>query len=277
MGFLLGVFIVTLLNPWSQYLDNLQKYGTPVTLNVVKEPFPAFFEKTYVRRPGIVSIQDGILTFKFIELLQYPRLTLGATDYPAHRTSLWTDVYASANSLHFYNYPDLWHTTPDFPVSRGIFVLALLPAVLLLLGVVLGWFNLLKGVFETSNIVLICRSYGLFDIVFIGYVVFIIALALQYRDFSTMKAVYIYPAIFSFSVLSLDALIVFDNFVLKLRKTITTFLGLHRSFDWFVCYRCVSDDCSLEYAMLGWMDILSKQKVHRSSKNCNCMGIYFGA
>ena len=68
--FLLGVSIVTLLNPLSQYLVNLQKYGTPVTLNVVKEPFPAFFEKTYIRRPGILSIQDGIFTFKFIDLLR---------------------------------------------------------------------------------------------------------------------------------------------------------------------------------------------------------------
>ena len=220
-AFLLGVSIVTLLNPLSQYLANLQNYGTPVTLNVVKEPFPAFFEKTYVRRPGILSIQDGIFTFKFIDLLEYPRLTFGATDYPAHRTSLWTDVYASANSLHFYNSPDSWHTKPDFQVSRSIFVLALLPAALLLFGVVSGWINLLKGIFGTSNNMLTSRSYGLFDIVFIGYIIFIVVLALQYRDFSTMKAIYIYPAILSFSVLFLEALIVFDNSVLKRSKWIT--------------------------------------------------------
>ena len=52
---------------------------------------------------------------------------------------------------------------------------------------------------------------------------FIVALALQYRDFSTMKAIYIYPAILSFSVLFLDALIVFDNFILKRIKWITIF------------------------------------------------------
>jgi len=224
--FLLGVSIATLLNPLSQYLANLEKYGTPVTLNVVKEPFPAFFEKTYVRRPGILSIQDGILTFKFIDLLEYPRLTLGTTGYPAHRTSLWTDVYASANSLHFYNSPDSWHTTPDFQVSRGIFVLALLPTALLLYGMVSGWINLVKGTFDISNNILISRSYGLFDIVFIGYIIFIVVLALQYRDFSTMKAIYIYPAVLSFSILFLEALIVFDNFILKRIRWIAIFFGV---------------------------------------------------
>ena len=225
-AFLLGVSLVTFLNPLSQYLVNIQKYGTPVTLNVVKEPFPAFFEKTYVRRPGIVSIQDGILTFKLIELLQYPRLTLGAIDYPVHRTSLWTDVYASANSLHFYNSPDSWHTPPDFQVSRGVFVLALLPAALLLLGVILGWINLVRGIFGASINMLVSRSYGLFDVVFIGYIVFIIALALQYRDFSTMKAIYIYPALLSFLVLFLDGLIFFDDLMLKQRKTMTIFFEI---------------------------------------------------
>ena len=219
--FLLGVSIATLLNPLSQYLANLEKYGTPVTLNVVKEPLPAFFEKTYVRRPGILSIQGGILTFKFIDLLEYPRLTLGATGYPAHRTSLWTDVYASANSLHFYNSPDSWHTPPDFDISRGIFILALLPVTLLLFGVVSGWIYLLKGIFGPLSNLLFTRSYGLFDIVFIGYIIFIVVLALQYRDFSTMKAIYIYPAVLSFSVLFLEALIVFDNFILKRIKWIT--------------------------------------------------------
>jgi Dolichyl-phosphate-mannose-protein mannosyltransferase len=219
--FLLGVSIVTLLNPLSQYLVNLQKYGTPMTLNVVKEPFPAFFKKTYVRRPGILSIQDGIFTFKFLDLMQYPRLTLGATGYPAHRTSLWTDVYASANSVHFYNFPDSWHTPPDFDISRGIFILALLPVTLLLYGVVSGWIYLLKGIFGALNNLLVNRSYGLFDIVFIGYIVFIVVLALQYRDFSTMKAIYIYPAAFSFLVLFLEALIIFDNLILKQSKWIT--------------------------------------------------------
>ena len=221
--FLLGVSIVTLLNPLSQYLVNLQKYGTPMTLNVVKEPFPAFFKKTYIRRPGILSIQDGIFTFKFLDLMQYPRLTLGATGYPAHRTSLWTDVYASANSAHFYNFPDSWHTPPDFDISRGIFILALLPLTLFLFGVVSGWIYLLKGIFGPSNNLLLNRSYGLFDIVFIGYIIFIVALALQYRDFSTMKAIYIYPAVLSFSVLFLEALIVFDNLIFKRNKAITIF------------------------------------------------------
>ena len=73
---------------------------------------------------------------------------------------------------------------------------------------------------------LVNRSYGLLDVVFIGYVVFIIALALQYRDFSTMKAIYIYPALLSFLVLFLDVLIFFDDLMLKQRQTMTTFFEI---------------------------------------------------
>jgi hypothetical protein len=223
--FLLGVFLATILNPLSQYWDNFQRYGTPVTLNVKKEAFPSFFEKTYVRRPGIVSIQDGLFTFKFIDLLEYPRLTLGATGYPAHRTSLWTDVFASANSMHFYNSPDSWHTKPDFGLTRGIFVLALVPTALLCFGVILGWIQLVQGLFSSSNDLIAKRSYGLFDVVLIGYLAFLAALALQYRDFSTMKAIYIYPALLSFVVLFADGIAVFNDIIVKKRVWIDILFG----------------------------------------------------
>ncbi len=44
---------------------------------------------------------------------------------------------------------------------------------------------------------------------------FIVMLALQYRDFSTMKAVYIYPAILSFVILFLEALRMLDDLILQ--------------------------------------------------------------
>jgi hypothetical protein len=221
VAFLGCITVLTLFNPLSQYWENIQTHGTPVTLNVAREPFPSLFEKTYVRRPGIVSIQDGFLTFKLIDLLEYPRLTLGAAGYPAHRTSLWTDLYASANSVHFYNSPDSWHTKPYFEVSRSIYVLALVPAALFLLG-----FG--RGLLHLSGVSVVRQGQspangdsGLFEIGLLAYLAFIIALALTYRDFSTMKAVYIYPAILSIVVLFLEGTDVFYGFLSKYNRWIT--------------------------------------------------------
>ena len=217
--FVLAVPILTLLNPLSQYLINIQKFGSPVTLNVSPESFPSLFEKTYVRRPGILSIQDGFFTFKFIQLLESPRLTLGATDFPAFRTSFWADIYGTANSLHFLNSPDSWHTSPDFEITRSIFILALLPTAILILGMVLGWADLIKGVLIKARDLIIQRYYGLFDVVAIGYILATVALALRYRDYSTINAKYMYPAILAFMFLFIGGARAFYNYLSKRYKS----------------------------------------------------------
>jgi hypothetical protein len=149
-------------------------------------------------------------------------LTLGATGYPLFRTSFWADIYGTANSLHFYNSPDSWHTSPDFEVTRIIFVLALLPTAILVLGLVLGWMDLLKGVVSKSHDLLVQRYYGLFDIVAIGYVLSTIALALRYRDFSTINAKYIYPGILAFIFLFTQGARAFYKFFSRQNKLAST-------------------------------------------------------
>ncbi len=83
------VIITSIFNPLNQYIPNYRDYGSPILTNIDKRPFPHFLERTYTDRPGIVSIQDGFFTFKFMDLLRHPRIENG-NDYPAHRTSLWT-------------------------------------------------------------------------------------------------------------------------------------------------------------------------------------------
>ncbi len=213
IAFLLGSVVLVFLNPLSQYIINIQNYKIPVTLSLSPAPFPSFFEKTYVRRPGIISIQDGLFTVKFIDLLAYPRLTLGPTDYPPYRTSLWANLYGSANSVHFLNSPDSWHTTPDFAVTRSIFILALLPTAFFLIGAVGGLIALLRGIIGNVGVLLEKRFYGLFDMLFLAYFLFEVLYALLYRDFSFMKSIFIYPAILAFVVLFLEGADRFKNFV----------------------------------------------------------------
>lgn len=201
--FLPAILILSFLNPLTQFLTNYQNYGSIVGMNKPKQPFPAFFEKSYLARPGIVSIQDGIFTFKFISLMEYPRLTNNVEGYAAHRTSLWTQLYARANSAHFANWPVSWSTKGDenFLLSRVIYVLALLPFAMLLLGIGISLAEFLRAVFRKSPDSLRMADYGLFDALFWSHIGFMILLTFQFRDFAAMKAIYLYPVLLSFQVL----------------------------------------------------------------------------
>jgi hypothetical protein len=201
--FLPAVLILSFLNPLTQYLTNYQNYGSVVGMNKPKQPFPAFFEKSYVVRPGIVSIQDGFFTFKLISLMEYPRLTNNAEGYASHRTSLWTQLYARANSVHFPNWPISWSTkgNENFPLTRAIYILALLPLAILLFGAGMSLAELFRAVFRKLPDSLRAADYGLFDALFWSHIGFMILLALEFRDFSTMKAIYLYPVLLSFQIL----------------------------------------------------------------------------
>lgn len=201
--FLPSILALSFLNPLTQYLTNYQNLGSVVGMNMPQQPFPSFFEKSYIARPGIISIQDGIFSFKFINLLQYPRLTNEAEGYPPHRTSLWTQLYARANSVHFDNWPKSWSTesTEHFSLTRAIFVFALLPAGMLLLGAAISLRELVTGLLKNRPDSLYATDYGLFDALFWSHLAFIALYSLSFRDFSVMKAVFIYPAMPAFLVL----------------------------------------------------------------------------
>jgi 4-amino-4-deoxy-L-arabinose transferase-like glycosyltransferase len=93
--FLISVLFFTTLNPLSQIVSNYKMFGAPITISDRSLPLPSLFEKSYptekyIFRPGILSIQDGFLTFKLFDLLSYPLTTNGPSDYPPFRTSFWT-------------------------------------------------------------------------------------------------------------------------------------------------------------------------------------------
>jgi hypothetical protein len=194
--------VLSVLNPLNQYISNYREYGAPILLNIDKPPFPHFFEQTSAYRPGILSLQDGIFTFKFIDLLRHPRIENGDI-YPANRTSLWTQLYGRANSVHFDNWPPTWSSTGEhgFALSRAIYILALLPTVLLLIGAAMEIFLFLKGLIKRDPQLAGATHFGLTALTFTGFMFFIILYALEYRDFSVMKAIFLYPAMLTFPLL----------------------------------------------------------------------------
>jgi hypothetical protein len=212
--FFLAVPILNVINPLSQYLVNYHEYGTPASINVPQPPFPNWINWTpgcdlgqpYCR-PGILSIRSGFFTFMFDKLLKYPRVTHDIENYPQFRISFWSMMYGGAHSVHFFDYPPTWSTngTQGFMLIRGILLLALIPTSLLILGVAMETFYVLKSIFKRDLSTAQMTGYGLFAISFIGYVLFVALYTMLYRDFAFMKAIFAFPALLAFPVLFLRA------------------------------------------------------------------------
>jgi hypothetical protein len=202
----LATLVLSVLNPLNQYISNVHEYGSPILLNIYRQPMPDFFVQTTAYRPGILSIQDGFFTFKFGDLLRYPRNEIGDV-YPPTRTSLWTLLYAQANSVHFDNWLTSWSTTGEqgFALSRAIYILALVPTLLLLAGAAIEIFLFLKSLVKRDQILAAETHFGLTALTFTGFIIFIILYALEYRDFSVMKEIFLYPALITFPLLFMQA------------------------------------------------------------------------
>ena len=218
-AFLVIVPVLTAFDPLSQYIVNYQKYGTPIPFNVPRPPLPYLAAYTpgcepqrlnprnVNCRPGILSVKSGFFTFDFAALLEHPRNEGLSEGYPAFQTSFWTFMYAGAHSIHFLNFPDTWRTTGDqgFTIARGIFFLALLPTILILVGLAIEVFLFLKGLFRHNPALIQATSQGLFACAFIGYLLFVAIYTYLYRDFSFMKAIFAFPALLTFPYLFLRA------------------------------------------------------------------------
>jgi len=199
-GFVIAVVSLVILSPLSQYVQNYQKYGSPVALNIDPLPPPKLFDKTYPDGAGILSVWDGYFTFKLGSLLKEPVIPVeDKIDEDSSTTSLWTRLYASASSIHYENYPPSWRPfdTAFYWVYRGNYILALLPAAIMLFYAALEIYWIIKDVFTRNYQLLHEISYGLFTVVFIGQILFVMLYAYEYRIQSVMKAIFIYPALLS--------------------------------------------------------------------------------
>lgn len=185
------------LNPLNQLRLNLQRFGSPVALNIRRAPPPQLFASSYVPRAGVLSVADGFLTFKLRSLLAHPRIENGMAPVPAHRTSLWTQLYGRAHSLHFDNWPPTWGTQGEahFPRLRALFLLALVPTALLVAGAMTQVGACLRGLLARDAAGLARQNFALLPLAFFGCLAAIACYAYLYREYSVMKAIFLLPAL----------------------------------------------------------------------------------
>lgn len=204
--FLVASAALVIPNPLSQYIVNYQHFGTPLTLtiNVEKQPLPHFFEQTETHRPGILSIQDGFFTFKLIELLREPQNSPSNKEFPAHRTSFWSLLYARTHFIQFNQWPPSWFTTSETirNLGRIIYIFALFPSLSLVIGIATETFFFLHTFWIKRRALVtsfpqnlaVFHSAGLFFALLVGFLGFQILYAIQYRIYTVIKAIFIFPA-----------------------------------------------------------------------------------
>ena len=202
-GVFLGGFL-TLVSVFGPYWGQYRRYGSPFAVGSMRpDPFPNVFKKTYVARPGVTSLIDSYLTFRFFDMLKNPVITNSANDYPLHRTSLWSQLYGRAHFVHFDAWPPSWEKRHWVVLWLGrlIFIFALFPTVLLLTGMARGCSSTIRWI---GN----CIKNGeaplgdlLLNLAAFGYLAFIILYALRYRDFATMKAIFLFPGLLGYLML----------------------------------------------------------------------------
>ena len=191
------------------YWELYRRYGSPFVTPILPAPFPKLFEKSFVYKPGVTSIADSFLTFRFFDLLRNPVSTNDTAQYPLHRTSLWSQLYGRAHFAHFDSWPPSWElprnggqwfTSLVWTLGRLIFLGALLPTILLVMAVgkrLIAALRWLSG----ANLPQLQLQDWLVDLAVFGYLAFIVVYSLRLRDFAAMKAIFIFPGLLGFLIL----------------------------------------------------------------------------
>lgn len=179
------------------YAAHWQRFGSPFVMNIPKDPPPKWSEPTVARRPGVLSIRDAFLTFRLRNLIERPYTTHDNAGFPRHRTSLWTQMYGQTASLWFSQWPKSWtnRTAVATGTSRALILLCLLPLSLGLSGLTFDGRRMLRALRAGPHAYLRERREWIFPLLAASFAAMMFKLSHDYRDFSVMKAIYIFPAL----------------------------------------------------------------------------------
>jgi len=190
---------VPFLGPyWSHYVTT----GTPFpsALDAPSVPPPAWFEKSEVGRPGVRSVADAYLTFRLFDLLREPFIR--GRGYAEHRTSLWSQLYARSQFSRFEGWPPTWRTKNAgvLFLGRSALLLGLVPLFMLLVGMGGDIADLGNGVRHQGLQFIARDSKWVSTVLACGMLLLVAKYSYDQRDFTTMKAIFVYPGIAAFMI-----------------------------------------------------------------------------
>lgn len=185
-----------------QYVQAFHAAGTPFG-NVPKNSPPGLCspvlptEPGGFNRPGVLSVCEGYFTFDLPGILRHPYIESWGTNIIGARSSLWTQLYARSHFLFFEQWPPRWAGSEPWVLNlgRATLSLCLLPAALALLGLGLG----VASFFPRGRPIAarLWSAEGAAVVPALAMLAAFAALNYQYRDHASMKAIYVFPVMFS--------------------------------------------------------------------------------
>ncbi len=187
------------------YYHNFKNYDSLTISTWKKDPPPHFFKTTHVERPGLQNMFTGFFTFRYFDMLRQPYINNEWNNYPLHRTSLWSQLYGRTMFMHFDQWPPSWqsHDKIIVGIGRSLLLLGIVPLALFLFGLtdILAFG---KNLLERNKRWLSDPSNYLHLVVTIAFLASSMLYTFSYRDFSSMKSLYIFPGLISFIKLFTD-------------------------------------------------------------------------
>ncbi|MCG3167276.1 MAG: hypothetical protein POELPBGB_03063 [Bacteroidia bacterium] len=212
--------LIPLIAFWGGYYGKHKKYGNPFLTNLPVAPAPNFFTPDSAAgfRKGVTTVWDSFFSFKIKSLIEQPYNVNDLSDnYPAHRTSFFTQLYGQFSNTSFERAPPSWSVKDETAMNfmRANYLLQLPLALLFLLGI----FAVTKQVVKERS----PQDFIHLAIFFI-YLAFVARYAYNIRDFANMKLIFLFPALLSMVYLFKEGVAQIKNRVLN--NTVIVLLNL---------------------------------------------------
>ena len=182
------------------YYANYKKYNNPFMNNIShKDPPPEFFHETFVARPGITSIVHGYFTFRIVDMIQQPYINNETDGFPLHRTSLWSQLYGRTFFSYFDQFPGTWASTERKIILLGriLLILGLVPLGIFILGCYHSCRDICRFIFRKNKTGMIENLSWMHFVFIVSCLLFIVKYTYDYRDYSTMKSIFVFPVLLS--------------------------------------------------------------------------------
>ena len=207
------------------YYKEFKKTGTPFATGIGPSATPKE-NNTFKYRPGITSVASGYLTFRYWDMLKHPYITNDVAVYPVHRTSLWSQLYGRTFFMHFDQHPPSWQSKNSSLLIAGriLLTLGIVPVLIFILGFLKLTARFVQGISKNTKQYLQMNNDWTYLVFIIGYVLFIVKYSHDYPDFSTMKSIFLFPAIPAFVKIITLGFAEIKNLYFLLAAKITTLI-----------------------------------------------------
>ena len=183
-------FGLILAAQYGHYYQKYEQFGTPFKINIDQPNRANFYQpdSLYWGRAGVISFTQSFLSFRLGSLIKEPYNVNSGPDYPQHRTSYFSQLYGQYSHILFERHPPSWQSPNNYMLNlaRANYLLQLPLLLLFLVGLILGLRPLAA---------LRLDAYALASVLVILFLLIGIRFSFLYRDFSTMKLLYLFPAV----------------------------------------------------------------------------------